>query len=198
MAQAGPGDFLAQGGKSMTYKMPSNYVAAQIQEDFEKMDEGEFRTKYFVSTDEYARLKEDQKGLANLIQIKTVSRDPEPEETIKVEDKRPDYTALEAQREADRLKQIQVIEEERQEVLRIKAQPLGKNVLLWRIPEVTGFITIADVSNEKPLECMVISGGVSKLKSGDKVLIRRFSGSETKIEDHDVTIIHVDDILLKL
>jgi co-chaperonin GroES (HSP10) len=84
--------------------------------------------------------------------------------------------------------------------------PLGSKVLLWRVPEIEGTILQADIAQEKPLECEIVAvsetglsefdtKALSFLKSGDKVLIRKNAGTETKIEGHELTIIHVMDIL---
>lgn len=92
---------------------------------------------------------------------------------------------------------------------KVTAIPLGSKVLVWRQPETEGTIIQADVAKEKPLECEVIavsttglseydSQALAQLQPGDKVLIRRNSGTEVKVEGHEVTVLHVMDILLKL
>ena len=198
----GPGDVLASGGASMTYKMPSSYVSPQIQEDFDSLSEGEFRAKYYISSVEYEKLKADPTGLKNLIRFnKTIGHTEEeaPATEVKVEDKRPDFEALEKQREADLAKQKVVIAEDRERALCTTAQPLGKNVLLWRIPELGSFIQLADSNKQKPLKCLVVAVAPRlSVKKGDEVLVRRHSGTELENELEGLTVIHVDDILLKL
>ncbi len=91
---------------------------------------------------------------------------------------------------------------------KVKSIPLGSKVLLWRIPAETGVIVEAEISQEKPLECEVVavsstglsefdSAALAQLKTGDKVLIRKNSGTEIKVEGHELTVIHVMDILLR-
>jgi chaperonin GroES len=91
----------------------------------------------------------------------------------------------------------------------VTAVPLGSKVLVWRIPEEQGTILQADIAQEKPLECEVVAvstTGLSEfdtqalalLKQGDKVLIRKNSGTEIKVEGHELTVLHVMDILLRL
>ena len=90
---------------------------------------------------------------------------------------------------------------------KVKAAPLGSKVILWRIPVAEGLVV--DPNADKPLECEVVavstSGlsefdvqALSQLKIGDKVLIRKNSGTEVKVEGHEVTILHVMDILCRL
>lgn len=92
---------------------------------------------------------------------------------------------------------------------KISAVPLGSKVLVWRVPEEEGIIAIADSAKEKPLDCVVLavsttglneydSQALALLQQGDKVLIRKNSGTEIKIEGVEVTVLHVQDILLKL
>ncbi len=89
---------------------------------------------------------------------------------------------------------------------KVNFTPLGSKCLLWRIPEAEGIIELADSAKEKPLEAEVIAvsaTGLSEfdtkalalLKPGDKVLVRKNSGTEIKVDGHELTIIHVQDIL---
>lgn len=91
----------------------------------------------------------------------------------------------------------------------VTAVPLGSKILVWRIPEAEGLIQMADSAKEKPLECQVVAvsatglneydtKALALLKTGDKVLLRRNSGTEIKVEEHDLTVVHVMDVLLKL
>lgn len=92
---------------------------------------------------------------------------------------------------------------------KVSAVPVGSKLLVWRIPEEKGLIEMADVGKEKPLECEVLavsatglneydSKALALFQPGDKVLIRRNTGTEIKVEGHDLTILHVQDVLLKL
>lgn len=92
---------------------------------------------------------------------------------------------------------------------KVKAIPLGSKILVWRIPEEEGLIAMADIAIEKPLECWVIgvsatglneydSRALELLQPGDKVLVRRNSGTEVKVEGNELTVLHVQDVLLKL
>jgi chaperonin GroES len=91
----------------------------------------------------------------------------------------------------------------------VKAVPLGSKVLVWRVPEAEGLIAVAEVAQEKPLECKVVAvsetglneydtKALALLQPGDKVLVRKNSGTEIKIEGHELTVLHVMDVLLKL
>jgi chaperonin GroES len=91
----------------------------------------------------------------------------------------------------------------------VKAVPLGSKVLVWRVPEDEGLIAIADSAKEKPLECEVVAVSavglneydtqlLAALHKGDKILIRKHTGSEIKVEGHELTVLHVQDVLLRL
>lgn len=87
------------------------------------------------------------------------------------------------------------------------ATPLGDYIVVKRIPEPEGVVVLADISKEKPVQCEVIavshflqtlpikSGGIGV---GDKVLIRRYSGTEVEIDKQEFTLILIHDVLLKL
>ena len=87
-------------------------------------------------------------------------------------------------------------------------KPLNDRVLVERITEekTKGGIIIPDSAKEKPQEGKVIAAGDGKLldngqkqtlavKTGDKVLFSKYSGTEVKIEDVEYTIVREDDIL---
>jgi chaperonin GroES len=91
----------------------------------------------------------------------------------------------------------------------IKAVPLGSKVIVWRIPVRTGPIVVAEIGQEKPLEAQVVAvsavglnehdtKALSLLSVGDRVLVRKHSGTEVKVEGHEVTVLHVADILARL
>jgi chaperonin GroES len=91
----------------------------------------------------------------------------------------------------------------------VKFEPIGSKVCLWREPDEEGLIAIADSAKEKPLQAIVIavssvglnefdSKALSSLKKGDRVLVRKHSGTEIKVDGFEVTVMHVQDILGKL
>lgn len=88
-------------------------------------------------------------------------------------------------------------------------KPLHDRVLVKRLDakeESRGGIIIPDTAKEKPLEGEVIAAGPGKtddsgktlamsVKSGDKVLIGKYSGTEVKINEEDHVIVREDEIL---
>ena len=88
-------------------------------------------------------------------------------------------------------------------------KPLHDRVLVERVSEeekTKGGIIIPDSAKEKPQEGKVIAIGDGKVldngqmqtlavKTGDRVLFGKYSGSEVKLEDVDYVIIREDDIL---
>lgn len=91
----------------------------------------------------------------------------------------------------------------------VKIQPLGDRVLVKAVEtkEVRkGGIIIPDTAKEKPQEGEIIAAGPGKMteegkrlamdvKSGDKILYGKYSGTEIKIDDVEYLIMHQDDIL---
>jgi len=89
---------------------------------------------------------------------------------------------------------------------------LHDRVLVKRIEEkdtAKGGIIIPDTAKEKPMEGAVISVGPGKtmddgrrspmdVKSGDRVLFGKYSGTEIKIDDVDYVIMREEDILAVL
>lgn len=95
----------------------------------------------------------------------------------------------------------------------MKLQPLGDRVILKRIEnaeqKTAGGIVLPDSAKEKPQECDVVAVGPGKLddagkritpdvKTGDKVIIAKWGGTEIKIDGTDYVIVSEDDILAKL
>jgi chaperonin GroES len=88
-------------------------------------------------------------------------------------------------------------------------RPLHDRILAKRLQEeekTAGGLFIPDTAKEKPLEAKVIAVGNGKLmedgklrplevKTGDKVLIGKYSGSEVKIDGEEHIILREDDIL---
>lgn len=84
----------------------------------------------------------------------------------------------------------------------ITATPFGKKVLVWRIPDEAKLVEVAEPFRDKPLECVIVAvpDGLPEHAPlvGDKVIIRKLSGTEIKIQGHPLTVVHVDDILVRL
>ncbi|HEX2254784.1 MAG TPA: co-chaperone GroES [Thermoanaerobaculia bacterium] len=88
-------------------------------------------------------------------------------------------------------------------------RPLHDRVVVKRIEtteQVRGGIIIPDTAKEKPQEAEVIAVGPGKLsdegnrspmdvKTGDRILMGKYSGSEIKIGEQDLVILREDEIL---
>jgi chaperonin GroES len=91
----------------------------------------------------------------------------------------------------------------------MKVRPLGDRVLVKRIKEedkTKGGIIIPDTAKEKPQEGEVVAVGKGKIteagklvaldvKSGDRILFGKYSGSEIKLDSEEHLIVREDDIL---
>ena len=91
----------------------------------------------------------------------------------------------------------------------VNVRPLHDRVLIKRVEEqeqVRGGIIIPDTAKEKPQEAEVVAVGPGKLqddgkrqpmdvKSGDRVLVGKYSGSEIKIDNDEFVILREDEIL---
>ena len=87
--------------------------------------------------------------------------------------------------------------------------PLYDRVVLKRTEAaetVKSGIIIPDTAKEKPMEALVVAVGEGKfddngkrvpmsVKTGDKVLIGKYTGTEVKIDDVDHVIVREDEIL---
>ncbi len=90
-----------------------------------------------------------------------------------------------------------------------KIRPLGDRVLVKPLDakeQIKGGIIIPDTAKEKPQEGEVVSCGKGKVaedgklvpmdvKTGDKILFGKYSGTEIKFDDGEYLIMHQDDIL---
>ena len=90
-----------------------------------------------------------------------------------------------------------------------KFRPLGDRVLVKRIKEeerTKGGIVIPDTAKEKPQEGKVVAVGKGKygddgklipleVRSGDKILFGKYSGSEVQLDGEEHMIMREDDIL---
>ena len=88
-------------------------------------------------------------------------------------------------------------------------RPLGDRVLVKRVEEeakTKGGIIIPDTAKEKPQEGQVISVGPGardeqgkrvemELKSGDRILFGKWSGTEVKIDGEELLIMKESDIM---
>src|SRR5215467_13134854 len=91
----------------------------------------------------------------------------------------------------------------------MKIRPLHDRILVERLEEQEvrrGGIIIPDTAKEKPQEGKVIAVGNGKVsedgkkipldvKSGDRILFGKYSGSEVKIDDKDYLILREEDVL---
>ncbi|MDR0755407.1 MAG: co-chaperone GroES [Puniceicoccales bacterium] len=93
--------------------------------------------------------------------------------------------------------------------MKVNIKPLGDRVLVKMIEEneqIKGGIIIPDSAKEKPQEAEVVALGTGKkdkegnlvpfqVKTGDRVLISKYGGTEVKIGDQKLTLLREDDIL---
>ena len=91
----------------------------------------------------------------------------------------------------------------------MKFRPLHDRVLIRRVDQeakTTGGIIIPDTAQEKPMDGEVIAVGPGarsddgkvqplELKSGDRVLFGKWSGTEIKIEGEELMIMKESDIM---
>ena len=88
-------------------------------------------------------------------------------------------------------------------------RPLGDRIVVRRLEEETktaGGIYIPDSATEKPSEGEVLAVGKGRIanngdllpmeiKSGDKVIFGKYSGSEVKVGDETLLIMREEDVL---
>lgn len=88
-------------------------------------------------------------------------------------------------------------------------RPLQDRILVKRVEEeekTKGGIIIPDTAKEKPAEGKVVAVGQGKLddsgkriapelKTGDRILFGKYSGTEVKIEGEEYLIMREDDVL---
>jgi chaperonin GroES len=94
----------------------------------------------------------------------------------------------------------------------MRVKPLHDRVLVKRLEEnetVKGGIIIPDTAKEKPMEGEVVAVGPGKMqddgkrsamdvKTGDRILLGKYAGTEIKIDDQDYTIMREEEILAVL
>ena len=90
-----------------------------------------------------------------------------------------------------------------------KITPIGQRVLVKRLEAEAvsaGGIVLPDTAQEKPQEAEVVSLGTGgknddgsdfefSVKSGDKVLISKYGGTDVKVDGEDLLILSESDIL---
>ncbi|MET3663508.1 co-chaperone GroES [Caulobacter sp. 1776] len=91
----------------------------------------------------------------------------------------------------------------------MKFRPLGDRVLVKRVEEETktkGGIIIPDTAKEKPQEGEVVAVGPGArndkgdvvaldVKTGDRILFGKWSGTEVKVDGQDLLIMKESDVL---
>jgi chaperonin GroES len=91
----------------------------------------------------------------------------------------------------------------------VKIRPLGDRILVKRMEEAEqsrGGIIIPDTAKEKPMQGQVVAVGPGRtledgrvqkleLKSGDKILMSKYAGTEVTIDGNEFLIMREDDVL---
>ena len=92
----------------------------------------------------------------------------------------------------------------------MKIRPLQDRILIRRLDseeeEIRGGIVIPDTAKEKPQEGEVVAAGDGKVlengkrlamdvKTGDRILFGKYSGTEVKIDDEEYLIMREDVVL---
>ena len=91
----------------------------------------------------------------------------------------------------------------------MKLRPLQDRIVVKRVEEETttkGGIIIPDTAKEKPAEGKVVAVGNGKvaddgkrialeIKTGDRILFGKYSGTEVKIDGEEFLIMREDDVL---
>ena len=91
----------------------------------------------------------------------------------------------------------------------MKIRPLHDRVIVRRLEEerkTAGGIVIPDTAAEKPVRGEVMAVGHGKIlengdvrpldvKTGDKVLFGKYSGTEVKIDGEDLLVMREDDVM---
>jgi chaperonin GroES len=94
----------------------------------------------------------------------------------------------------------------------MKVQPLGDRILVRRVEEAEvqrGGIIIPDTAKEKPQQGQVLAVGPGRLndegkriplevKTGDRILMGKYAGTEVKLDGEECLILREDDVLAVL
>lgn len=92
-----------------------------------------------------------------------------------------------------------------------KLQPLGDRIVVKPIEQeemTKGGIVLPDTAKEKPQEGEIIAVGPGKLtedgnrlpldvKVGDRVIFAKYAGTEVKLDDEKLLIMHESDVMAK-
>ncbi|MDH8678638.1 co-chaperone GroES [Fusibacter bizertensis] len=79
-------------------------------------------------------------------------------------------------------------------------RPLGKRVIIKRLEaeeKTASGIVLPSQAKEKPqmAEVIAVSNEVEDIKVGDKVVFKKYVGTDIKVEGDEVTICEIADIL---
>lgn len=79
-------------------------------------------------------------------------------------------------------------------------KPLGKRVVIKRVEaeeKTKSGIVLPGQAQEKPqfAEVVAVSDEVETVKTGDRVIFKKYSGSEIKMDGQEVIIMDVEDLL---
>ena len=79
-------------------------------------------------------------------------------------------------------------------------KPLGKRVIIKRLEaeeKTASGIVLPSQAKEKPqmAEVVAVSSEVDEVKVGDKVVFKKYSGTEIKVDNDELTICDLADIL---
>ena len=94
----------------------------------------------------------------------------------------------------------------------LKVRPVGDRILVEAVEEKAtkkGGIIIPDTAKEKPMESLVVALGTGKMddkgnkvpfevKTGDRVLVAKYGGTEIKLEGKEFKILNSEDVLAVL
>lgn len=94
----------------------------------------------------------------------------------------------------------------------LNIRPLGDRILVEAVEEkqeAKGGIIIPDIAKEKPMECRVVALGTGKtdengnkvpfeMKSGDRILVSKYGGTEVNLEGKQYRIFSSEDALAVL
>jgi chaperonin GroES len=94
----------------------------------------------------------------------------------------------------------------------LKIRPLEDRVVLEEIEaeeKTAGGIVLPDTAKEKPQRGKILAVGPGKLldngsraeinlKEGDEVLFGKYSGTDIKVDNHEIKILRESDILAKI
>jgi chaperonin GroES len=91
----------------------------------------------------------------------------------------------------------------------VKIRPLHDRIIVRRLEEErksAGGIVIPDTAKEKPIQGQVLAVGKGRIlengevrpldvKTGDKVLFGKYSGTEVRVNDEELVVMREEDIM---